>query len=359
MERPEWLDLGRLMAGPELYPWQVNWAQQQVFLLSVTPEFYANAPFLDQRAVPQQQRARIPSAWVPLSDVAQAVTAQAVPSRLGLICHVGHCGSTLLSQALAINAGLFSLREPLPLRDLSTQWQERHAPWSEVAEDGVDARLDLLRTLWARTPASGQLAIVKASSFCCPLAGHWLERYPNDRALLLAAAPEIHLASMVAVPAYIGDLKATAKQRMTALIEFADADLPALHTLSDGEIAALAYISDLVSMHAAARAGVDRVLRQDFDAFLSEPGAALSTLNAFFGAPLDDGQRDRLLRHPLFSRYSKASDYPFSAGERTARLQESRARHGSEIGRGRAWLEAFADRHPTAAGALKWFGYRP
>ena len=359
MALPDWLDLGRLMAGPELYPWQVNWAQQQVFLLSVTPEFYATAPFLDQRAVPPQRQAGIPSAWVPLAEVARAVAAQPAAARLGLVFHVGHCGSTLLSQALALNARLFSLREPLPLRDLSAQWQERHAPWSEVSADGLDARIDLLRALWARTPSSSQLAIVKASSFCCPLAGYWLKRYSNDRAVLLAVSPEIHFASMVGVPAYIGDLKATAKQRMSALVDAGGADLPALHTLSAGEIAALAYISDLVSMHDAARLAGDRVLRQDFDAFLAAPGAALAALNAFFGAPLLDRQLDTLLQDPLFSRYSKAGEFPFSAGERQARLREARSHHGAEIKRGRVWLDAFAARHATAAQALEWFDYRP
>ena len=76
------LDLSNLMAGPGLYPLQVDWAQQQVLFLSVAPDFYANAPFLDQRAV--------------------------------------------------------------PLCDLCSFWLERREPWSEVSEEGLNQRVGQL-----------------------------------------------------------------------------------------------------------------------------------------------------------------------------------------------------------------------
>jgi hypothetical protein len=346
------------MAGPDLYPLRVNWAQQQVLFLSVTPDFYANAPFLDQRAVSQQQRSQIPSDWAAIQDVVQAVKAQPVAAKLGMIFHVGHCGSTLLSRALALNVRLFSLREPLPLRDLCGFWLERRQPWSEVSEEGLNLWIDMMRALWTRTPSADQLAVVKATSFCSPLAEPWLARFQNDKAVLLAVAPETYLASMVSVPAYIADLKATAKQRMLNLKNLTGLELPAIHSQTVGEIAALAYLSDLMAMHGAARSAGDRVMRQDFDAFLSAPDRALGALIAFFDAPLPADQIKSLLQNPLFSRYSKASNYPFSSGERLSRLKQARAGHGAEINRGRAWLEAFAAREPKAAHALEWFKYR-
>jgi hypothetical protein len=356
--QPALQNLNNLMDGPCLYPLQVNWAQQQVLFLSVTPDFYANAPFLDQRAVPQQQRSLIPSNWAAIQDVMQAVAAQPAPAKLGMVFHVGHCGSTLLSRALALNTGLFSLREPLPLRDLCSFWLERQEPWSEISEEGLDHRIDMMRALWARTPSTGQLAVVKATSFCCPLAEPWLARFQSDQAVLLAVAPETYLASMVSVPAYIADLKATAKQRMLNLKNLTDLALPALYSLSAGELAALAYLSDLMAMHSAARSAGGRVMRQDFDDFLSAPDRALGALNAFFNAPLPTGHIKSLLQNPLFSRYSKASDYPFSTSERLARLREARSGHSAEISKGRAWLDAFAAREPRAEQALEWFKYQ-
>jgi hypothetical protein len=357
--QPALLNLSKLMAGPDLYPLQVNWAQQQVLFLSVTPEFYANAPFLDQRAVPQQQRSQIPSEWAAIQDVVQAVAAQPVPAKLGMVFHVGHCGSTLLSRALALNTSLFSLREPLPLRDLCSFWLERQEPWSEVSDEGLNHRIDMMRTLWARTPSTGQLAVVKATSFCCPLAEPWLARFQSDKSVLLAVAPETYLASMVSVPTYIADLKTTAKQRMLNLKNLTGLELPALYSLSVGEIAALAYVSDLMAMHSAARSAGDRVMRQDFDAFLSAPDCALGALNAFFDAPLPAEHIKSIQQNPLFSRYSKASNYPFSTSERLARLQEARSGHSAEINKGRAWLEAFVAREAKAAHALEWFKYQP
>jgi hypothetical protein len=349
--------LDKLMAGPCLYPFQVNWMQQQMLFLSVTPDFYVNAPFLDQRAVPQDQRSQIPSEWLPVQAVEQAVFAQATTANLGLVFHVGHCGSTLLSRALALNEGLFSLREPLPLRDLCNAWLERLEPWSEVSEAGLGQRIELMRALWARTPSSGQMTVVKATSFCCSLAESWLTRFQGDKAVLLAVAPEIYLASMVSVPNYMADLRATAKQRMLSLKSHTSMELPALHSLSDGELAALSYLSDLIAMHTAAQSVNDRVMRQDFDAFLSAPGQALGSLNAFFNAPLPDEQTTALQQNPLFSRYSKASNYPFSGGERMERLRAARHSHGPEIKTGLDWLDRFRVRESGAAKALEWFDY--
>lgn len=351
--------LDQLMSGPGLYPLQVNWAQEQVLFLAVTPEFYADAPFLDQRAVAQNQRAQIPSGWIAIQDVEQAAAGHAPAAKLGMIFHVGHCGSTLLSRALALNPGLFSLREPLPLRDLCSFWLERREPWAVISEQELNHRIAMMRSLWGRTPSAGQVAVVKATSFCCPLAEPWLARFQNDRAVLLAVAPEIYLASMVNFPAYIADLKTTAKQRMLNLKNVTGLELPALHSLSAGELAALAYISDLMSMHHAAQSAKDRVMPQDFDAFLSAPGPALGELSKFFDLPLTGGQICDLLRDPMFSRYSKASEYPFSSNERRARLQEARSRHGAEIDKGRAWLRTFVSHQNKAAQALVWFGYQP
>jgi len=351
--------LDQLMSGPGLYPLQVNWAQQQVLFLAVTPGFYADAPFLDQRAVAQNQRAQIPSGWFAIKDVEQVVAGQAPPAKLGMIVHVGHCGSTLLSRALALNPGLFSLREPLPLRDLCSFWLERREPWAVISEDELNHRIDMMRALWGRTPSAGQVVVVKATSFCCPLAEPWLARFLNDEAVLLAVAPEIYLASMVNFPAYIADLKTTAKQRMLNLKSLTGLELPALHSLSAGELAALAYISDLMAMHHAARSAKDRVMPLDFDAFLSAPGPALAQLSGFFDVPLPGGQISDLLRDPMFSRYSKASEYPFSTDERRARLQEARSRHGAEIDRGRAWMRTFMSQQSKAEQALEWFGYQP
>jgi len=350
--------LDNLMAGPGLYPFQVNWMQQQMLFLSVTPDFYVNAPFLDQRAVPQEQRSQISSEWMPFQAVEQAVAAQGTSANLGLIFHVGHCGSTLLSKALALNAGLFSLREPLPLRDLCNAWLERLEPWSEVSEDGLNQRFKMMHALWARTPSANQLAVVKATSFCCSLAESWLERFRGDKAVLLAVAPEIYVASMVSVPNYMGDLRATARQRMLSLKSQISTALPALHSLSDGEMAALAYISDLMGMHAAAESASERLMRQDFDAFLSSPGHVLGSLSAFLSAPLPAEQLTTLLQNPLFSRYSKASNYPFSGSERMERLRAARGSHGVEIKKGLAWLDRFRVREPSASQALEWFEYQ-
>jgi hypothetical protein len=83
----------------------------------------------------------------------------------------------------------------------------------------------------------------------------------------------------------------------------------------------------------------------------------LAGLNTFLDAPLPAEQLNTLLRDPVFSSYSKASDYPFSTDERRARLQEAHAGHAAEINKGMHWLRNFSARETMVGQALEWFGY--
>ncbi|TNE62216.1 MAG: hypothetical protein EP335_13030 [Alphaproteobacteria bacterium] len=343
----------RLTADPTVYPFQVDWLKGRAWMLHVPEAWYQNAAFLDQRALAPDARGD----WMPLSALEDA-TRGATRRPLGLIFHIGHCGSTLISRALGLSRAFFSLREPLPLRDIASFYLETDAVWAPMSPKQLDARLDLFRTLWARTPDDRQIAIVKATSFCSVLAGDWLARYANDRAVMLAMAPEIYIATVLGAETYVNDLKGGARVRMAGLAAAVGTDrLQPLYELSPGEIAAMTYMAELINLHRGAVAAGPRALRLDFDQYLKDPGAALSDMTAHFGARLPDADIVDILNHPLLGRYSKATDYQFTGFDRRQRLAESRAANGAEIKKGITWLRRFARDHDLGREALLAYGY--
>lgn len=345
-------DLEHLMAGPQLYPFQFDWAGERVLLLKVAEPFYNDTAFLDQRAGLSQ----LPGAWLSLADLRQRLSG-ARPRPLGFIFHIGHCGSTLLSRAIGLLENFFSLREPLPLRDLANFWAERRAPWSTVSEAELFEMFDLLRMLWGRTPGTGQLAIVKATSFCSSLAPVWLKYYRADKALLLAMAPEKYIAAMLGAPAYLSDIKGSARTRMAALMEATGAALQPLHSMSPGQIAAMSYTASLLPMELAA-CDTKQAMRIDFDQYLADPDSGLLRMSAHLGFAVDTGSIAAALRSPVLAHYSKATEFMFSEADRAQRLDASRRFNRVEIGAGLEWIADFSQRHPLAETALRNFGYR-
>lgn len=341
-----------LSADIRLYPFQVNWLMEQVYLLQVDTGFYEQAAFLDQRAMRQGMQ----GGWFEFDAVREAV-AHAPARDMGLIFHIGHCGSTLISRALGLTPGLFSVREPLPFRDLAMAWAERDAPWAPRPATTLLEDLELMRALWARTPALEQTSVVKATSFCSLLAAPWLQHFEGDRAVCLAMAPDLYIATVLGAQGYVVDLVGGARPRMAGLAEATGASLAPVHELSPGEVAAMTFAAELVAMNAAAVQAPSRVLRVDFDRYLAAPGEVLQAIALHFGRPIDPATLPGLLANPVLGRYSKATDYPFSADERQRRLRESRAANRAEIDRGMAWLRTFAADHEALGAALDDFGY--
>jgi len=341
-----------LMDDPALYPFQVNWESDQVYLIEADTAFYSDAAFLDQRAI----RPGMQGNWASLEEV-RAQTGAALAQPMGLIFHVGHCGSTLISRALGLLDGMFSLREPLPLRDLAHFWTDRDTVWSRKNSASIMEDMALMRALWSRTPNSGEKSILKATSFCSLLAAPWLTQFPKDRAVSLSMAPEIYISTVLGAPAYITDLAGGAKPRMASLMEAIGTSLPSLHSMSAGELAAMTYLAEMTNMQLASEVAGARVLQLDFDRYLKDPAASLAALARHFGHPADKQSIATALRNPILGRYSKATDYSFSAQDRRDRLAASRAENSGEITKGMNWLVDFARTHELTASALRAFGY--
>ena len=345
-------DLEQLTTAPLLYPFQFDWAGERALVLKVDDSFYKNAAFLDQRAGISQ----LPGAWLSLADLRQRLSG-APPRPLGFIFHIGHCGSTLLSRAIGLLENFFSLREPLPLRDLANFWAERDAPWSPLSETELYEMFDLMRVLWGRTPGADQRAIVKATSFCSSVAPVWLKRYPTDKALLLAMAPEKYIATMLGAPAYLLDIKGSARTRMLSLMESTGSRTPALHSMSPGQLAAMSYFASLLPMELATHA-TGQAMRIDFDEYLADPLSELLRISAHLGFAVENASLVAALNSPVLARYSKATEFKFSEADRAQRLDSSRQLNRREIRAGLDWIDDFSTRHALAETALANFGYQ-
>ncbi len=271
---------------------------------------------------------------------AQVLGALPPPRTLHAIFHIGHVGSTLISRLLGELPGLFSVREPAALRTLA---DHRPTPdsWRTPAEHA--ARLEACLTLWSRSWAPGQTALLKATSFASELAPAILAR-PAARAILLGTTPEIYLATILGQDGNRAEATMLAPARIARLNTRLGGPAFNLASLTEGERIAMGWACETASLEAARRPAT---LNLDFETFLARPAEALAQAAAHLGAPLAPAEAERLVTGPLMTRYAKGPEHAYTPALRAAVLAQARAEHGPEIARGLAWLERAAAAWPA------------
>ena len=124
-----------------------------------------------------------------------------------------------------------------------------------------------------------------------------------------------------------------------------------------GRLAGLAWLSELLRLAAIASGAPAQSHFLDFDAFLAEPRSSLKELCSFLSLPLNDQALDRLMQGPVLSQHSKAPDHPFDAAARRHRIAEAKAKLGTDIEEGLAFIAELTRRHPSLGQATASFGY--
>lgn len=337
----------RLALGPATFPHALDAARDMLLLVELGETAIAQASFLDQRVLTPGIWGR----WIPLEDV-RARIANDARDDAHYIFHIGHVGSTLVSRLLGEAGNMLALREPLILRDLAALFEKGDAvdaPWpaSQLAD-----RLRLARQLLARTFRPDQRAMVKATSFTSEIAPQLVQ--PGARALFLTVSPRSYLATILAGETSRAELAAATGPRLTRLARRLG-DIPhRLWALDEGERIALGWATEMLSLHAAAKAlPASSVLWLDFDDFLARPVEAMLALSRHFGLGFtEDGVR-RLLAGPIMQRYSKAPEHAYSAGLRHERLQQALRGHAETVARGLDWLAKAGADHPLLAAMLE------
>ncbi|MEL7130536.1 MAG: hypothetical protein AAGK23_13415, partial [Pseudomonadota bacterium] len=273
---------------------------------------------------------------------------------LQLIFHMGHCGSTLISRLLGDLHGVVSLREPLPLRDLATEWAEHTSPWAVRSASAQLKDWSLLRNLWCRTWTDDGTAIVKATSFCDLLAAEWLTQFSADTALLIHVSPKTYLRSMFVHDGYLNDIYGSSRARILPHQETLDGAFAPLGELALGERVALAFICAALNHAAALDAGAKAL---DFDRFLERPEDGLSSAAAALALSPSAAEIKRVLGGQIALSYSKATEYPFSAADRETRMKEADSRRGADIRHGLEKINAVRANNPAIDRAIARLGY--
>jgi hypothetical protein len=323
-------------ATPGWFPQLLDPINDRVLLVAKSEEEYRDAAFLDERSL-RHDRPRQIVEWAALAG---AVTPGARRDAQ-YIFHIGHVGSTLISRLLGELPGIFALREPLIVRTFDERLAERGQPEALWDPATLPARIDVLTSLLSRTFRPEQRALVKATSFTSESAAELVPA--GSKALLLYASPERWMETILAGENSRTTMRGTAQASLRRLHRRSGEQRWNLWEMNEGERIAMAWATEMTSLaQAEERLPEGATLWMDFDAFLAAPAESLQTLASFFGAALDTEEAERLSRHPLTGRYSKAVDYEYGREQRAAALAEARRQHGELIAEGIGWLESAA-----------------
>jgi hypothetical protein len=339
-----------LRANPDLYPLVFDVFQDSVYFIRLTPARYAEASFLDQRVAVQGDEGGW-AQWAPVAALSARLEGES-----DYIFHIGHVGSTLLARLLGLSPRIFSLREPAILRTLAQVAFDLPTPESPWSAETFNEHLGAFSSLWARTYDPRQKTLLKATSLVGEMAAPLLARSPGARAILMTAAPEIYMATILGGPASRQELRATAQSRLRRLHRRVGANPWRLYDMSEGERVAMSWACEMAGLAEAARQHPGRVLWLDFERFLGDPAAGLAAaLNHLHGeAPQADLQS--MLLSPLFGRYSKGPEHAYDARLRRQVLDQARAEHAGELAKGLAWLERAGREAPVVGEALALTG---
>jgi hypothetical protein len=318
--------LVRALASPEAYPHKLDDARTKVALIRLTEAEYHAASFLDDRILTPATK----GGSAPLEQVAEAVRALTDPKPLHFIFHIGHVGSTLLSRLLGEIPGVLSLREPLPLRQLADKLD--------------DAILDTFIRLWKRGFSSTQAVVLKATSSAARIAPRLMTAVPDARAVYMHLDAEPYLATLLAGENSPQDLAAHQAERNARLASHLG-ETPRVDGI--GELAAMSWLTERLTMQAVVAAHGARVMPLDFDALLTNVDHVIAAVTRHLRWNLDPRLLLDLKNSPVFARYSKAPEHEYSPALREQVLAQSRSGNAAEIARGIAWLDALAQRHTT------------
>jgi hypothetical protein len=322
------------LASPEFYPLRVDRERRAVGLLRLSEAAYAEAAFLDERLL-EITRDLVWADWPTLAAAAGAIDLES-----DFIFHIGHVGSTLLARLLGRHPHVFALREPALLRNLGAL----------RAGAGVSDALQVLLKLYARVWRPGQRSLVKATSFAADLGCECLEVFPSAKAILMVAAPQVFIATLLAGDASRAELPGVTPARVGRLSRRLGQPL-FRQPVSEGEQAAAGWACEMCALADIAIRFPHRTLWLDFDRFLADLPSALSKVARHLGPAFGADDVAIMLSGPDLGRYSKAPDEAFDADRRRQIIAEARLRHGLEIQRGLAWLDTAGQAHPDLATA--------
>ena len=121
-------------------------------------------------------------------------------------------------------------------------------------------------------------------------------------------------------------------------------ETPPVHSL--GELAAMSWLAERLTMAGVIAEPAARVLAVDFEDLLSNTEGTLARVTQHFGLAIDDATLRAMARTvPYLPKNSKGPEYEYSPQFRAEILAQSRRENAIEIGAGLAWLGSIASRN--------------
>jgi hypothetical protein len=257
----------------------------------------------------------------------------------------------LISRLLDDTGELLPLREPLALRSLADAYDTLKQPEALLNAKQFDALMGAFVNAWRRGYANTLAVILKATSSAGRLASVLLHCEPSARAIYVNVRPEPYLATLLVGANSSLDLRGHGAARMRRLLPRIGSPLAPLHELSPGQLAAMSWLVETLSQQDCRRRDPARVLAVDFEQFLTDVPAALSTIWTHLSLP-GTPRLDAFKLQTTLARYSKAPQHGYSPALRAELLNDARRTQAAEIQRGMVWLESLARREPAVADVL-------
>lgn len=330
-----------LIGNARWYVHQVR-VSGQAEVVAMTPEAYAASSFLDHRIrLPENAQVRridFNALHPHFQDVA--------PCETRFIFHISHVGSTLLSKAIGKLGGVLAYREPMMLRWLSEIRSNLTLPESRYNAHAYTVMLRTALGLLARPLGDQHKSVVKASSFASNLADDILTLQPKSRAVGIYCRFESFAATVMNGRGGWDDMLAQAPVRMRRLHGMLGRQPWQLARLSAGEIVALNWLCEMLTLSRAQRRHADRFTWFDFDHFLHHCDGDFVRLAQALGLECGAAEVAALHDSGVLNAYSKDERVTYDAATRAQIKRDVAMRHESEILRGRAWLDRALADHP-------------
>ena len=335
-----------LLDGPTLYPVSLDFERRTATLVAVSRERFREVGFHGPRNLDPDGAGAVYDLGALLAD--PPVPDPDAPP-LHYVLHMGLCCSTLLGRALERLPGVFCLREPIALNQL-TMWIERaydatgyERPWQASAE--AEPWLRLVHFLLQRGDPGGRGNVVKTLPQTALIAPWLLGRDRRSRALYLCVDPTTFLCQTLR----------SRQRRVWARghLRFTHADWRASHdTLSDCEAAAMTWAMRMEQYRRLRHGPLGaRVRLLDGGRLVVDRAAAFGEAVAALALPCEPREIAQVLVDPVWAAHAKGPPRAYDAYDRQDELERVRLRFRPEIQRGLEWLAAnvpwFAPERPA------------
>ena len=316
------------LASATAFPWRLDVETARIEFLQVEETFIREATFLDQRAL---RDLRLPTAIVDASSLPGELSAAGVVRRpLAWLFHIGHCGSTLLSQVLDGLPGVLGLREPQCLLALASFCSELDQALARVARSAWQQQLETCLTLLGRGFRAEQRIVIKPTSHCSSIAEHLIG--PKDQVVFLRIELLDYLAALLRDPALRHQAWLNALPRLADWQQWTgDAHALRLHGLTPARAIALSWEVEQRRVQRIQTQRAQPVHCLDFAEWLRDPETQTLRLATCLGLQASLADVTAVVRGADLQRYSKDHSQRFNDTLRRQELDQSITQHRAEV----------------------------